>query len=174
MGYDDVVRVSLNSLGEVARLAGDPAAARALYEQAVDLARRERHQDFLVIALCNLGAVACEGGDVEAAHACYAEALATARDLGSKEFVSLALDGLAAVAAERGAWELAGRLAGAAEALLDAVGAALAPVDRAFRDRYLARVRERAGDAALEAALAEGRAVAPGELVDAALHDSGR
>jgi hypothetical protein len=129
-----------------------------LYEQAVALCRVEQHDHILIVALCNLGAVTCDEGDVDTAHACYEEALRTARALGSEEFVSLALDGLAAVAAKRSDWERAARLAGAAEALLETIGAVLAPVDRDFRERYLAEVRTHLGAAALEAAMAEGRA----------------
>ena len=167
-GYVNVAIPCLNSLGETARLEGDAGAARDYYEQAVSVARGKRQDHFLIIPLCNLGAVACEGGDVETARACYEEALAAARALGSEEFISLALDGLAAVAARRGAWERAGRLAGAAAALLETIGATLAPVDLAFRERYLDEVREQIGDAALESALAEGRAMA----IDEAIEDS--
>jgi hypothetical protein len=163
------VRLSLNGLGEVARLEGDSSAARALYEQAVALSRQEKHTYFLSVVLCNLGAVACECDDVDAARACYEEALVTARALGSKEMVSLSLDGLAAVAAKRGAWARAGRLAGAAGALLETIGAALAPADRAFRERCLATVRDRIGEAGLEAALADGRAMTHEQAIEDAL-----
>ena len=168
-GYVNVVIPCLNSLGEAARLEGDAGAARAYYEQAVAVARGKRQDHFLIIPLCNLGAVACEGGDVDVARACYEEALMTARVLGSTEFVSLSLDGLAAVAAKRGAWERAGRLAGAAAALLEEIGATLAPVDLAFRERYLGEVREHVGEAALEAALAEGRAMVRDEAIEDAM-----
>jgi hypothetical protein len=106
---------------------------------------------------------------VDAARASYEEALVKAHPLGSIEFVSLSLDGLAAVAAKRGAWERAGRLAGAAQALLEPIGVVLAPVDRAFRERYLADVRERLGEAALEAAFAEGRRMTTEQAVARAL-----
>lgn len=93
----------------------------------------------------------------------------TAQALGSEEFVSLSLDGLAAVAAKRGEWERAGRLAGAADALLETIGATLASVDRAFRERYLRDVREHLSEAALEAAVAEGRAMARDRAIEDAL-----
>jgi non-specific serine/threonine protein kinase len=168
-GYVNVVIPCLNSLGEAARLEGDSSAARAYYEQAVADARGRRQDHYLIIPLCNLGAVACDGDDVDAARACFEEALDAARALGSQEFVSQSLDGLAAVAAKRGAWERAGRLAGAAEALLESIGATLPDVDRAFRERYLADVRERYGGAGLEAALAHGRAMTPEQAVEYAL-----
>ena len=58
-----------------------------------------------------------------------------------------------------GAWERAARLAGAAEALREASGYELEPADRAFRERYSAEVRAALGEAALEGAMAEGRAL---------------
>ena len=157
-GYDVLVAVSLNSLGEVARVERDWAAARRCLEEAAALCRKEGVEQTLSIVLCNLGAILLEGADLDAAWGCYDEALATAHALGSKEFISLAMDGLGAVAAGRGEPELAARLAGAAEALLDETGAKLEPLDRDFRDRYRAAARASLGEARFEALLAEGRA----------------
>ncbi len=168
-GHANVVSLSLNGLGEVARLEGDSVAARSYYEQAVAVSRDANHDHFLLVPLCNLGAVACEAGDAALARASYEEALAMSRALASDEFVSLALDGLAAVAAKRGAWDRASRLAGAAAAMLERSGAVLAPVERAFRERYLAEIRERIGEHTLAAAQAEGRAMTPEQAIACAL-----
>ncbi len=156
------------ALGEVARLECDWSAARAHYEQAVAISRDEGHDHFLVVGLCNLGSVVGDE-DVDAACACYEEALGAARALRNTEYISLALDGLASVATKRGAWDRAARLAGAAEALLEMIGATLAPSDRAFRERYLAELRERLGESGLEAALVEGRALTQEQAVACAL-----
>ncbi len=165
-GYDNVVGPCLNSLGELARLAGDWRSARNLYEQAVAVVRGKRDDHFLIIPLCNLGAVACEDGDPDAARACFEEALVAARSLGSTELVSYALDGLAAVAVKEGSCERAGRLAGVSGELLDAIGATLTPIDLDFRERYLADARERFGEAALDAAVAEGRAMTEEQAIE--------
>jgi tetratricopeptide (TPR) repeat protein len=164
-GHTVLVATVLNSLGEVARTEGDLEAAKGFFEQATTLCRQERVEQTLSVVLCNLGAVLCAGVDLDAARACYEEALETSRALGSKEFISLSLDGLGAIAAKRGMWERAARLAGAAEGLLDAIGAMLEPVDHAFRERYVADIREHLGEARLEAAMARGRAMTLDEAV---------
>jgi predicted ATPase/tRNA A-37 threonylcarbamoyl transferase component Bud32 len=154
-----LVGSSLNGLGEVARLEGAWDAAGEFYEEAVANGRQYGHEPFLSAALGNLGAVECERGRLEAAEGHYGEALTMAQALRSDEFIGLSLHGFGAIAAKRGAAVRAAWLAGAAEALLDAVGATLAPVDRAFRDRYVADARERLGEATVEAAMAKGRAM---------------
>jgi predicted ATPase/serine/threonine protein kinase len=158
-GAEFLVPIALNSLGEIARVEGAWAEARRFYEEAEALARQAGDRYGVTVALANLGALAYERGDPRAASASYREALAAARALGDTVGVSLSLDGLGAVAERRGDWERAARLAGAAEAMRATIGYELEHTDRAFRDNYLSVVRERLGETALEAALAEGRAM---------------
>jgi non-specific serine/threonine protein kinase len=159
MGYVRRVAESLIALGELARLEGEWAAARSLYERALKLFRGAGYQVAVTVALGNLGAVAAEEGDLRAARSYYREALAIDRAMGSREGIACALDGVADVASRTGEWTRAGRLAGAAEALRRGIGYELEPADRAFRERYMAEAREHLGEAGLEAALAEGRAM---------------
>jgi predicted ATPase/serine/threonine protein kinase len=159
IGNDIIVGSVLNGLGEVARLEGEWEAARGFYDEALVVARRSHHEHGVSVNLCNLGAVLCEMGDPDAAEACYEESLAASRALGSVEGIGLCVDGLGAVAAKRREWARAAKLAGAAEAILDSVGAKLAPPDRAFRERYLAEALANLGEEPFEAALAEGRAL---------------
>jgi tetratricopeptide (TPR) repeat protein len=169
-----IVAGSLNCLGEAARQEGDWAAARAYYEQSAAVLRQAGHQLGLNVALGNLGAVACEEGELTVATACFEEALVISQSSKEPDSIALALDGLGAVAAKRGAWERAGRLAGAAQTMRDASGYALEPTDRAFRERYLAEVREQLGEAGLEVALAEGRALTLEQAIGEALAESER
>ena len=156
----------------MARLEGEWAAARALYEQALAIYRQAGDQEGVSVALGNLGAVAWEEGDLaDGAAPATAKPSRSIRSWGTRTVSQSSLDGLAAVAAKGGAWERAARLAGAAEALRDAIGFELEPADRAFRERYLAEVRERLGEAGLEAALAEGRALTLEQAVRKALED---
>jgi non-specific serine/threonine protein kinase len=171
VGNDILVAECLNFLGDVTRFEGNLVAARALYERAVALNKGLGSQLGVSIGLNNLGAVSCEEGGLTEASASYREALAHARAHGFQEMVSLAFDGLGAVAAKRGTWERAARLAGAAEALRDEIGAQLDLADRAFRDRYLAEVREELGEEAIEAAMAEGRAMTPEKAAAYALSE---
>jgi non-specific serine/threonine protein kinase len=166
---DALVADCLNILGEVTRLEGNLADARALYERAVALYKQLGSQMGVSIGLLNLGAVLCEEGALGDAGACYREALTNARAFGSKEDISLVFDGLGAVAAKHGAWERAARLAEAAEALREAIGARLDPTDRGFRERYLIGLRGALDEAAFEAAAAEGRAMTLEQVVEYAL-----
>jgi non-specific serine/threonine protein kinase len=158
VGDDRLVGNVLSSLGEAARIEGDSTSACSFYEQSLAAFRRVDHPAGSSVTLCNLGAALCDAGDLEAARSCYLEALPSLRELGNTFGISVALDGLAAVAAGRGEWERAARLAGAASALREPIGGELEPADRTTRERYLREVREHLGEAALEAALAEGRA----------------
>jgi tetratricopeptide (TPR) repeat protein len=168
-GDDRLIGNTLNSLGEAARIEGDWATARSLYEQSIEAHRRLNHPVGVSVTLSNLGAALCEEGDLEAARSCYVEALPALFALGNKVGLSFALDGMGAVAAKRGEWTRAAQLAGAAEALRAAVGSELEPADRVMRARYLAAVRERLGEEALGTALGEGRALAHEAAVELAL-----
>jgi non-specific serine/threonine protein kinase len=162
---------TLNSLGELARITGSWDEARRLFEDAVARWRRAGDHYGLSIALANLGAVVLEQGDQQRASACYREALVHSRALGDMVDVSLSIDGTAAVSAMAGDWERAARLAGAAEVLREAIGYELEPADDAFRERYLAAARERAGHAGIQAALVEGRAMTLDAAIDYALRE---
>jgi non-specific serine/threonine protein kinase len=172
IGNDNLLADSLNSLGEIARVEGAWAEARQLYEQAVALWRRGGEQYGLSTTLLNLGAVTYEQGELRAASAYYREALAHSRELAYPVHVSLSLDGLGAVAAKEGALARAARLAGAAEALRDAIGYELERADRAIRERYLAEAHEQLGEAGLEAALAKGRALTLEQALEYALESA--
>jgi non-specific serine/threonine protein kinase len=158
-GLDDIAASALLFLGEVARLQERWTDARTCHERALATYRRLGRRALVGITLNNLGATHCETGARETARSCYREAIAVVRELGTTDDIALALDGMGAVAAMSGAWERAALLAGAAEALRESIGSTLEPGDRAFRDRYLAKVREQLDGTRFEAALVEGRAM---------------
>ena len=83
------------------------------------------------------------------------------------------LQGLAGVAALRGEAARAARLWGAAEALREAIGYPASPFDRSHPDYegLLAPARSRLGEAAWEAAQAEGRMMTPEEAIEYALSE---
>jgi predicted ATPase len=169
LGSDSMIAHPLVALGEIARREEQWARARDLYEQALEIHRRAGDPEGTSTALINLGAVAYETGDLDLAGARYQEALAIDRQLGSACAVSYSLDGLAAVAARRGRWHDAARLAAAAEGLRDAAGYELEPVDRDFRERYLAVVRENLDGADAEEAFDSGRTLSLDEAASLGL-----
>jgi hypothetical protein len=87
--------------------------------------------------------------------------------------VADSLDAFAALAAARNQPVRALRLAGAARALRDAVGASSAPASTAFLERLLRPARAALGVAAQEDEVARGRTMTPEHAVAYALSDGG-
>ena len=84
------------------------------------------------------------------------------------------LEGLEVVAGKREEAERSARLSGAAEGLLEAVGAAVYNYyqpDRSLYERTVSAIRSRLGEAAFEAAQAEGRSMTFEKAVACALED---
>ncbi len=161
----------LNVHGEIARSLGDWATARTCYERSIASHRRVGYEGGIGVALCNLGATAAEQGDLQAALGYFREALDLLMAQKDVFSITIVLDGFGAVAAEREEWTRAARLAGAADAIRRSKGFELETADRAFRERYLARARERLGEAELDAATVAGRALSLEESARFAIDD---
>jgi non-specific serine/threonine protein kinase len=166
---DRLTASALNSLGELAREEGAWAEARELYEQSLAVYRQAGDQAGVSTALVNLGAVAWEAGDLEGAGAAYRKALGIAQALGLRVGIGDCLEGLGAVAAGQGAWARAARLGGAAEALREAIGAPLEPLEQRLHDGWLGRLREALSASELEREWGRGRAMGVEEPVREAL-----
>lgn len=162
LGDTAIATVILVNLGEVAREAGDYRAARRYYERGREMGGHMRTLGSTG-CLSNLGGVSLEEGDYAAASGFYLESLSIAAELGDPFSIATAIDGIAAVAVEAGALEVAARLAGAAEAMYEAVGAPLEPWEQSLRDRYVARL-----GGALDDERARGRAMGLDDAVAAA------
>ncbi len=80
-----------------------------------------------------------------------------AKEIGDKELIASGLEGLASVVTVQGESTWAVRLWGTAEALREAIGAPLQPVERADYDHAVAAVRDQLGEEAFVSAWAEGR-----------------
>jgi hypothetical protein len=89
--------------------------------------------------------------------------------MGLKVEIAQALAGLSAVAHALGRADAATRLASAADAMREQIGAVLPPVERAARERDVAALREALGDAAFTAAWTAARQCAPEHAISAAL-----
>ena len=83
----------------------------------------------------------------------------------------MSLEGLACVAGAEGEGLRAGRLFGAAEALMEEIGYRLVPQERAVLEPYRSRVRSRLGEAAWEEAHGHGRAMRLDEAIQYALSE---
>ena len=115
--------------------------------------------------------MAWQEGDAASATAHLTESLALRRELGERLGIAECLEGLATVAAGTGQPERAARLLGAAEALREAIGAPLPPVDRPDHDDDDSATRAALGEAAFAAAWAAGRALTVEQAVAEALGD---
>jgi predicted ATPase len=168
----DMAATILNNLGDVAEVEGDYHAARGYFEQALEARGRHLRTVGTAICLLNLGEVSRKEGEWAAARAFLREALAILAELGAAFDIALGLEGLAEVALAAGERERAARLAGAAEALYEAVGAPLPTWEQADRDRFVARLRAELEAGALEREWGWGRAMGLEAAVREALEEA--
>jgi non-specific serine/threonine protein kinase len=148
---------SLNYLGLLEHFAGDNAAARAFVEQSLPMLRALGDTWGIAVGLAYLGRVASDDGDPSAAEMMWQESLETCRVQGYLWCVPYLLEFLGGLAIARGLLERGMRLAGAAEALRETIGAPLPPVWHADRDRDFAPARRRLDASTCATALDEGR-----------------
>ena len=139
---------TLQHEGDAAKDAGDLEEARMLYTQA--LRRFELAGDDWGISSSQtaLGDIELESGHAGPALALFAQALDATRRIGSPRATARLLDAFARVAAATGDDERALRLAGAASALRQSIGAHLPDNERRLLDRSLKAAHRASGAAA--------------------------
>ena len=158
VGDKEGMAVASLLLGWVALKQGDIATARTRVEESLVLYREMEHREGMAEALSLLGRVEATRGDHAFARSLYEESLAIAKDIGDKELIASGLEGMASVVAGQGEPAWAARLWGTAEALREAIGAPLQPIERADYEHAVAVVRDHLGEVAFVSAWAEGRA----------------
>ena len=158
VGDKEGMAVASLLLGWVALKQGDVATARTRVEESLVLYREMEHREGMAEALSLLGRVEATRGDHAFARSLYEESLAIAKDIGDKELIASGLEGMASVVAGQGEPAWAARLWGTAEALREAIGAPLQPIERADYEHAVAAVRDHLGEVAFVSAWAEGRA----------------
>jgi predicted ATPase/class 3 adenylate cyclase len=142
----------------VARLEGDTATARARAEESLRLHRELGDRFGATDAQHVLGRIALAQGDLDTAGTSFLEALDNDEHVGNRTGMGVVLDNLAARASALGHHIRAVRLAGASEAIKDAAGGHAPPPFIDLPDPRDA-AREALGDAAVDAAWAEGQAM---------------
>jgi predicted ATPase len=128
---------SINYKGDVARDEGDSAAARTLYEQALSMFRELGDRWGVAGTLADLGNLAREQHDCATAHALYRESLKVFQELEHKRGIARLLECFACSASLQFQAERSLRLAGAAAALRQNIGAPLTPAEQAKLEVYL-------------------------------------
>jgi tetratricopeptide (TPR) repeat protein len=147
---------SLDHQGDVAREQGDREAARSLYQQSLAAFRGLGDQWGMAGVLADLGNLVRDSGDYTSAHGLYAESLEIFQELGHKRGLARLLECFAGSAAVQSQPERALRLAGAASALRQALGAPLPPVEHARLEKGLDPARRALPGAASATAWMEG------------------
>ena len=113
--------------------------------------------------LIGLGDLAAEADDFSTAASQYQAALEVRHRLGDRLGTAGALERMAGIATDQP--ERAARLIGAAAAIRERAGAPLSVGARAELDRFLAGLAAAIGQEAVDAGLAAGRAMPPGEAI---------
>lgn len=140
--------------------------AQALFEEGLAL-NEETSDKMGTVLLLGLGALTALGQeDHSRARTLCAQGLDIARQLGLRHCVVFHLQILACLVGAQGQPVRAARLWGAVEALGEAIGVGLVPVERYHYGPYITAARDRLEDSAWEVAWAEGRMLSPEEAVE--------
>lgn len=132
---------SLNYQGDIARDQSDPISARTLYEQALSIFRELGDRWGIARTLADMGSLALQQRDYPTANAMYRESIKNFHYLGHKSGIARLLECFACSAAAQLEAERSLRLAGAAAALRQNIGARLAPAEHARLEAALNPVR---------------------------------
>jgi hypothetical protein len=166
--------MALNNLGYIALETDDPGRARALFEEALSLARGRGDRRSESFFLENLGLARLELDGPSSARLDFIESLGLAVRLGFVEVEASNLVGLAAVAVAERDHRRGALLLGQAERLLEETGGRWDPVEARLRARTVTEIERHLGLEALEAGLAEGRGRATAAIVDLAVAGGSR
>jgi predicted ATPase/DNA-binding CsgD family transcriptional regulator/Flp pilus assembly protein TadD len=161
--------VSMGNFGITTLVHGDPEQATALLEESLDLFRQIGDGQNIAIGLIHAALAALAGGDHSRVLVLLEEGLGLLRKAGDRQHFADCLEIMAGSAGAGGMARKAAQLWGAAGALRTKIGVPLQPENRAVLDPYLAAARSDLGEAAWQAALAEGRAMSPERAVEYSL-----
>ena len=133
---------SMNYQGDVARDQGDSAAARTLYEQGLAIFRELGDRWGIAGTLADLGSLAREQANYSTARSLYRESIKIFQELDHKRGIARLLECFACSAAVQLDAERSLRLAGAAAALRQNIGAPLTPAEQAKLEASLHPARQ--------------------------------
>jgi predicted ATPase len=150
---------SMNYQGDVARDQGDSAAARTLYEQGLAIFRELGDPWGIAGTLADLGSLAREQRNYPTALALYRESIKIFQELDHKRGIARLLECFACSAAVQFEAERSLRLAGAAAALRQNIGAPLPPAEQAKLEASLHPARQALANTAGVTAWLEGWAL---------------
>jgi predicted ATPase/Tfp pilus assembly protein PilF len=147
LGDRRLIANSVLMLGGADLARGDYERATPLLQEGLSLAKELRDTWSMSLALISLGRVALQSnGDGNEAQRLFSEALSLAKERGDKRVSAEAVQGVAATLCAQGDCTQAARFFGAAEALLESIGATPSASEIAMTDRYVPVCREALGD----------------------------
>jgi non-specific serine/threonine protein kinase len=144
---------------------GEHDRALQLFEQAVASLRERGEAWGLGIALSIVAGLRLVRRELDLAQTHALQAMALCEELEDPRGIAWCLDLFAALLASGGDPQAGGQLWGAADALLERLGGSLAPTVAWIRERHLGVARTSLGNAAFDAAHAEGRAISPEQAI---------
>jgi predicted ATPase/DNA-binding SARP family transcriptional activator len=156
------------NLSSLALLEGEPRRAARIGAEAVALASEQGDAETKAVALFNLACAHLEAGEAQAAAGGFADSTRLCLDGGFREHLAYCLVGVAAVAERGGDVRGAGALLGAADTMLETMGAALAPYERSLHSRTTSAVRATLAEDA-DRVWSEGRQRLPEQILETAL-----
>ena len=160
---------SLNYQGDVARDQGDLEAARALYEQGLAIFRELGDRWGIAGTLADLGTLAREQGNYPEARSLYQESIRIFQELDHKRGIARLLECFAGSAAAQLEAERSLRLAGAAAALRQNIGAPLTPTEQTKLEASLHPARQALTNTADVTAWLEGWALPVDKAIEEVL-----
>jgi predicted ATPase len=169
VGDESEVHASFHNLGLLAMTQKDYERARAELESALGIAEEYGMEQQIANSLCDLAFAELSDERLGQARMRFGQALERATRLGWTENVAYCLAGLAAVAVDADELDLAGRLLGQVDRLLEDIHLKLELYADSVRNQVELELRSRLGDERLEALHAEGRSLSTEDAVSAAL-----
>jgi non-specific serine/threonine protein kinase len=173
LGNKSLVGTALTHLGVAARYRGDYERAMALHSESLALFREIGDKWNIAFALYGLAFVALRQSDYERAARFFTDSVILCKEVGNRWIGEECLEGFARLASATGHYRRAARLFGAAEVLREALGHHRSPTDQAYHDERMASTRSALGDAAFDAASAEGQAMTLEQAIEYALESLG-
>jgi predicted ATPase/DNA-binding XRE family transcriptional regulator len=154
----------LRWLGDLERVSGSYEQAAVDYREALQFNSEVGLPPAVAATLNRIGRVALHDEKADEAQSLFLDSLKLHREEGGRQGIVECLAGLAGVAVLQKEPERAAKLFGAAEALLESVGALLAPADRLDWERDEKNLRSQLPGTVLESAWQMGRSI-PLELL---------
>lgn len=169
VGDARVAAMAINNLGDLALTERDYDRAGELFEESLGLLQAQGDTANVARSLFNLGAVALMHDRLDEAATRFRDSVRLGRDTGDKEDLAWCLLGIAGYAAASGLGPEAAVLLGAADGLLEAMGAAFKPFERRLHDDTLDRARAMTSGDAFGSDRDRGAALSLDDAIDEAL-----